>query len=180
MKSITWEPGTDRYLDQLFDHLREEQYQDRSHRLWKNYSKDSFESAVALTIVFNDSVPEVCASISNRECWPSNAYRIYNRTWKCSNKKSFLRSVTPAMGAAGVDQVQWLKENTDAELYFISRETDNWQDWMIEHFAKDFSLEFKKDNYMYLTCPNECDDSCWQRIIYNGNEELLETWKRRS
>jgi hypothetical protein len=28
-------------------------------------------------------------------------------------------------------------------------------------------------------CPNECDDTCWQRIIYAGDESLLEQWKRK-
>jgi hypothetical protein len=63
-------------------------------------------------------------------------------------------------------------------LYFISRQTNNWDNWMIAHF-KEYGINFKTDNYLYLTCPDECDDNCWQRIIYSGNETLLEQWKRR-
>jgi hypothetical protein len=180
MKVKTWSPDTDLVMDQLFDQLREKQYNDKTHRLWKNYSKENFKHAVALTIVFNkDDVPEVCTSISSRSCWPENVYRIYNRTWKPFNKQKFLRTVTPAMGLAGQDQIAWLK-NKKCDLYFISRETENWQSWMIENFAKDFNINFKSDNYMYLTCPNECDESCWQRIIYNGDENVLKKWKRRN
>lgn len=180
MQAKTWIPGTEPELDELWERLREIRYQDRSHRLWENYSADSFRSSIALTIVFNDQEePEVCSSISSRSCWPKGAYRIYNRTWKCSNKQQFLRTVTPAMGIAGLDQVRWLKENKNCQLYFISRETDNWQQWMIENFAISHGLDFKMDNYLYLTCPNECDANCWQRIIYNGNEDLLSQWKRK-
>ena len=50
MKTITWEPGTNSELDQEFEKLREAQYKNSNHRLWKNYSKDSFKSAIALTI----------------------------------------------------------------------------------------------------------------------------------
>jgi hypothetical protein len=82
------------------------------------------------------------------------------------------------MGLTAKSQIEWLKENTDCKLYFISRQTDNWNDWMIEHF-KEYGIEFKTDNYMYLTCPNECDDTCWQRIIYSGDTGLLEQWKRK-
>jgi hypothetical protein len=180
MEAITWEPGTRPDLDQLFDQLRVERYNDRSHRLWKNYGEDSFQDAVALTISFNDNnEPEVCSSISSRSCWPDTVYRIYHRTWKTAEKKQFLRTVTPAMGIAGTSQVRWLLDNRNCQLYFISRETENWQEWMIENFYKNHSLKFKMDNYRYLTCPNECDDTCWQHIIYQGDSRLLTKWKRK-
>jgi hypothetical protein len=182
MRTVTWVPGSNMEMDELFDDLREQQYNDRSHRLWKNYSKKEFNfiNPVALTIHFDENnIPEVCSSISGRDCWPNNAYRIHNRVWKCNNKKSFLRKVSPSMGLIAQSQTDWLKENTNCELFFISRQTTNWEDWMIEHFNKDFGFKFETDKYFYLTCPNECDDTCWQKIIYSGNTELLDTWKRR-
>jgi len=181
MKTITWVPGTDAVHDELFDQLREQHYNDHSHRLWQNYSRKEFDfiCPVALTIYFDDdNIPEVCSSISERDCWPKSAYRIHNRVWKCNNKKQFLRRVSPSMGYSAKSQIEWLKENTDCKLYFISRQTNNWDEWMIEHF-KEYDIHFKTDNYMYLTCPNECDDTCWQRIIYSGDESLLEQWKRK-
>jgi len=179
MKVITWAPGTNIEYDELFETLRAEHYADTSHRLWKNYAKEAFNDVAALTIYFDDDgVPEVCSSTTQRSCWPAGAYRIHNRVWKANNKKTFLRRVSPSMGHSAASQIEWLKNNTDCQMYFISRQTDNWNDWMIEHF-KEYSIEFKTDNYMYLTCPNECDDTCWQRIIYNGNSELLQEWKRR-
>jgi len=181
MKTITWVPGTDAIHDELFDQLREQHYNDHSHRLWQNYSRKEFDfiRPVALTIYFDDdNIPEVCSSISERDCWPKGAYRIHNRVWKCNNKKQFLRRVSPSMGYSAKSQIEWLKENTDCKLYFISRQTNNWDEWMIEHF-KEYDIHFKTDNYMYLTCPNECDDTCWQRIIYSGDESLLAQWKRK-
>jgi len=181
MRTITWKPGTDPEHDKLFDDLREQHYNDHSHRLWQNYSKEEFNfiCPVALTIHFDDNeIPEVCSSISERSCWPNGAYRIHNRVWKCNNRKQFLRKVSPSMGLSAKSQILWLKKNTDAKLYFISRQTNNWDNWMIAHF-KEYGINFKTDNYLYLTCPDECDDNCWQRIIYSGNETLLEQWKRR-
>ena len=55
MHTVTWRPGQNPELDLIYDQLREQQYQDRSQRLWKNYSKDSFSHAVALTIHFDDN-----------------------------------------------------------------------------------------------------------------------------
>jgi hypothetical protein len=172
-------PGTDVALDQLFDNLREQQYQDRSHRLWKNYSKENFNSVVALTICFNDlGEPEMCSSISSRESWPSGAYRILNRLWKHSNKIAYPRVMSDSFGSSAQSQIDWLKNNADCQLYFISRQTDNWEQWCINNFLDRFNLEFKTDNYKYLTCSNECDDTCWQKIIYNGNESILSQWKK--
>ena len=180
MRTITWAPGTDPEHDALFEQLRQVQYNDHTHRLWKNYGLDSFKDVSALTIYFDDNgVPEVCASILARECWPNTAYRILNRAWKPNNKKQFLRRISDSMGQAVRSQIAWLHDNTDSKLYFISRQTTGWEEWMITHFKKDFDVEFKTDNYLYLTCPNECDDTCWQKIIYSGDEQLLTNWKRK-
>ena len=179
MRTITWAPGTNTEYDTLFETLRETHYADTSHRLWKNYAKDVFKDVAALTIHFDDNdVPEVCSSTTQRSCWPVGAYRIHNRVWKANNKKLFLRRISPSMGYSAASQIDWLKNNTDCRLYFISRQTDNWNNWMIKHF-REYDIEFKTDNYMYLTCPNECDDTCWQRIIYYGDASLLDQWKRR-
>jgi hypothetical protein len=180
MKIITWAPGTDPEHDELFEQLRAEHYADTSHRLWKNYAREAFNDVAALTIYFDDhGIPEVCSSTAQRSCWPKGAYRIHNRVWKANNKKTFLRKVSPSMGHSAASQIEWLKNNRDCELYFISRQTDHWDGWMIENF-KEYGIDFKTDNYMYLTCPNECDETCWQRIIYHGNTGLLQQWKRRS
>lgn len=179
MQSITWTPRTNDKLDELFQELREAQYNDRSHRLWKNYSYESFDSAVAFTICFNDAgEPEMCASIASRECWPNHAYRILNRLWKVSNKVKYPRVMSDSFGSVAKSQIDWL-EKTDCRLYFISRQTDNWEEWCIDQFKNRFNLLFQTDNYKYLTCPNECDTTCWQKIIYNGNKTILDQWKKR-
>ena len=180
MTTTTWVPGTNKELDQLFDKLREKHHSDTSHRLWKNYSKEAFDDVALLSIHFdNAGNPEVCSSATNRSCWPSTAYRIHNRVWKCSNKKTYLNKVSESMGFIAQQQSAWLTENTDCDLFFISRQTTNWEAWMIKHFNGDFGFNFNTDKYLYLTCPNKCDDTCWQKIIYSGNTGILDTWKRR-
>jgi hypothetical protein len=183
MRVETWTKGSVPELDFLFDQLREQQYQDRSHRLWQNYSKTSFEHAgiIACTIYFDDDdLPEMCSSIASRDCWPVNAYRILNRLWKHSNKIKFPRVMSPSFAESAKSQIAWLAQNTNCELYFISRQTDNWEEWVIKNFQEVYGVSFKTDNYKYLTCPNECDDTCWQKIIYNGNEQLLTQWKQKT
>lgn len=180
MKTITWTPGINPELDQLFDSLRNEQYQDRNHRLWENYSKDSFKFAVALTICFNDAgVPEMCSSIASRDCWPRNAYRILNRLWKHSNKIKYPRVMSPSFAESARSQIDWLDKNTNCDLYFISRQTDNWEQWVMRNFKEAYNMSFETDKYKYLTCPNECDETCWQKIIYHGDASVLEQWKRQ-
>lgn len=180
MLAVTWTKGHDKELDILFDQLRERQHQDHNHRLWKNYSPRMLDDCVACTIVFDDdNNPLVCASISSRSCWPDGAYRIFNRMWKPTQRKEFLRKVTQGAGLVGTSQIEWLKQNTNYKLYFISRETSNWQEWMIESFRDDHNLIFNTDTYKYLTCFCETQDACWQHIIYNGDQDILTQWKRR-
>lgn len=181
MKTITWVPGTNSELDELYDHLRDLQYKNKSHRLWKNYSPEQFKDAVAFTIHWDsDNEPELCSSISSRPCWPNNAYRILNRMWKVNEKKKqILKRVSDCVGLSAISQLEWLNNNTNFELAFCSRQTSNWEQWTIANFQEHFNLEFNTDKYQYLTCSNECDDTCWQKIIYSGNSELLSSWKRR-
>ena len=182
MEAHTWVPGSDKKLDKLFDQLREEQYQNKKHRLWQNYSPEYWNDAgiVANTICFNDNdVPEICSTISSRSCWPDSVYRILNRTWKHSNKKSMMSEISQAMGLATISQINWLSNNTDCKLYFISRQSDNWAEWVRDNFKRQFNLDFQIGPYKYLTCPNECDSTCWQSILYSGNDEQLTQWKHR-
>ena len=182
MRVETWAKGSVPELDLLFDQLREQQYQDRSHRLWQNYSKTSFEHAgiIACTIYFDDDdLPEMCSSISSRDCWPNDAYRILNRTWKHSNKVVHSVKISNAMISNVRSQIAWLEKFTDYKLSFISRQTDNWMDWVAGKFKFQYNLDFKIAPNKYLTCPNECDDTCWQRVIYTGDEKLLNNWKSK-
>jgi hypothetical protein len=180
METYTWVPGTEPELDKAFDQVREERYQDREHRLWENYSREHFESAVALTIAFNkDGTPEICSSIASRDCWPNNAYRILNRMWKHSNKVAHSLKISTAMVSNVQSQIDWLDQFTDCKLYFISRQTDNWMEWVAGKFKSQYNLDFKIAPHKYLTCPNECDDTCWQRVIYTGDEKLLNEWKSK-
>ena len=181
MKTITWAPGTNTEYDELFESLRARHYADTSHRLWKNYAKEAFKDVAALTIYFDkEGTPEMCSSIASRDCWPVNAYRILNRLWKHSNKIKFPRVMSPSFAESAKSQIVWLSTNTNCELYFISRQTDNWEEWVIRNFQEVYGIGFKTDNYKYLTCPNEYDDTCWQKIIYNGNEQLLDQWKQKT
>lgn len=180
MNTKTWVPGTDSTLDKLFDDLREDQYQDYSHRLWQNYRSSFYNYSVALTIFFDDEgIPELCSSIASRNCWPKKCYRILNRAWKPNNKKKYLKQISICMGESVRSQIDWLNQNTDCQLYFISRQTDNWDQWVVDNFKKQFQISFTNSNYKYLTCPDEQSESCWQKIIYNGNSKLLDNWKKK-
>lgn len=180
METYTWVPGTEPHLDKIFNEVREERYQCREHRLWENYSKEHFESSIALTIAFNkEGIPEICSSIASKDCWPTDAYRILNRMWKHSNKVQHSVKISRAMVSNVESQIDWLNQFTECKLYFISRQTDNWMSWVAEKFKSQYDLEFNIAPYKYLTCSNECDDSCWQHIIYAGDTEILNKWKSK-
>jgi hypothetical protein len=76
-------------------------------------------------------------------------------------------------------QINWLNENERCDLLFISREAKYWQKWTVGQFEKNEIHDFKFDGHKYLVCNSPTDDSCWQRIIYQGKEELLEQWSRK-
>jgi hypothetical protein len=181
VNAITWAPGTNKQLDELFDHLRTAQYSNTDHRLWKNYGPEMINFSVALTIVFDNDQPVMCASIASRECWPADTYRILNRLWKVEDvrKTGAPGTMSDSFGYAALSQIDWLNINTSHKLYFISRETDNWERWVAKQFKQNHGLVFKIGQGKFLTCPNECDDSCWQHIIYTGDDTVLSQWKKQ-
>lgn len=178
MNTVTWSPGTDNYLDRLFDELRIIQFNDRTHRLWKNYDRDFLKYCLALTICFDNETPIVCSSISYRDCWPTDCHRILNRTWKPNEKIRFSRKLSQSIAETAKSQLDWLKKNTNSKFEFVSRQTHNWDEWLSSNLNY-YRLDFKTDKYFYLTCPNELDDTCWQKIIYQGDPSLLKKWKRK-
>jgi hypothetical protein len=181
MNAITWKPGTDSLYDPLFDYLRELHYRDKTHHLWSNYNREHFiNEAAALSIVFDsDGNPTHCASVLKRSCWPDKVYRILNRLWRVDRYDGPIKNIDSNGGLLMKSQLEWLKANTDCELAFVSRESKHFQKWLIDQCRTNYELNFEHDDYLYLTCPNPGDTSCWQRIIYQGNNSLLESWSRK-
>jgi hypothetical protein len=179
MKTITWKPNTNKELDNEFEYLRNIQHNDISHKLWKNYDRETLAQASAFTICYNDEgIPEMCSSIAIKNCWPKETYRILNRLWKSSNRINYPKIMSPSFAETALSQINWLKENTECRLIFISRQSNNWEDWVINQFKSVYNIQFCKNEFKYLTCSNESDDSCWQKIIYQGDKSILEEWKR--
>ena len=180
MNAITWKPGTDALYDPLFDHLREKHFRDHSHPLWQNYNrKHFFEECLALTIAFNEhGFPILCSSVLARDCWPNNTFRILNRLWAVFPTERPIKDLHPAGGPLLRSQIEWIKDNFTCDMVFISRESYNWQKWTIEQYKRLYQLDFEHDNYYYLTCNDPLDNSCCQKIIYQGDKTLLTDWKR--
>lgn len=180
MLAQTWTSGTNIELDFLFEKLRLNHQATFRHHLSSNYSKNHFTDCAALSIVFDNDIPILCSSILSRQCWPNKVYRILNRLWKVNDfKMSPITTTHPTVGPLISSQLDWLKSNTNFEMVFISRETPNWQKWSVSQLSTNYGFNFEYDDYRYLTCLNPKSDSCWQRIIYQGNEELLKHWQRR-
>ena len=181
MHTITWRPGTDTLWDPLFDHLRERQYRDHEHPLSKNYNKDHFiNECAALSIAFDENwMPYYCGSILKRDCWPEHTYRVVNRFWSVQHNPVPIKDYSIVGLELLKSQINWLRENERCDLLFISREAKYWQKWTVKQFEKNEINNFKFDGHKYLVCNSPTDDSCWQRIIYQGKEELLEQWSRK-
>jgi hypothetical protein len=176
-----WIPGTDSELDDLFEILRLKHYNDDSHRLHNNYAREAFKEVSVLSITFENNEPVMVSSILNRDCWPDRAYRICNRTWKVKEHRLEQASVlgpSPMFAEMVLSHVEYVQQNLDYSILFISRQTSNWQRFGARSFSK-YGLDFKYDEYKYLTCSNENDDSCWQYIMYIGDDNVLTDWKRK-
>ena len=182
MRAITWKLGSEPAYDNLFEHLREHQYRDHEHPLWKNYGRAHFwEECAAVTIAFDsENVPVLGGSILKRTCWPADTYRIINRLWIVDKKPTgHIKNLMPEGEYLLRSQINWLNENTTCKLLFISRESEHWQKWTIKQYSNNYGLEFNLDSHQYQVCDNPTDASCWQRIIYQGDKELLDKWNRR-
>lgn len=175
----TWVPGSNQMFDELFEKLREDFYKADNHILCKNYVKEHFEKCSALSIAFKNDNPIFCSSILNRSVWPSSVYRIGNRFWRVGDEHHILQRISPGVGEMLKSQIDWLKDNSNYKLVFVSRQYDNWQEFMVQDFKKNFQIDFEYDNYKYCTCETPNDTSCWQKIIYYGDSSVLESWSRK-
>ena len=177
-----WIQGTDPTLDSLFEELRVQQHSDISHPLYKNYSAKAFEECSALSITFDNDQPIVVGSILTRSCWPKNAYRIVNRFWKVHEHRlpHLDRNHGMTVFSKTVEaHVNYAEQQLNAEMVFISRQYNNWQAFTKKILTEKVGIEFKYNDHKYLTCGNEQDDTCWQKILYRGNEDLLTDWKNK-
>ena len=73
----------------------------------------------------------------------------------------------------------YAEQELNADLVFISRQHDNWQAFTKRILIQKVDIEFKYNDYKYLTCGNEHDGTCWQKIVYRGNEDLLTQWQKQ-
>jgi hypothetical protein len=176
-KVTTW--VTDFTLDESYESLREEQYS-KTHRLSKNYSKHHVSEISAKSIYYgSDGQPKIVCSILHRPCWPDGVYRILNRLWKPDMNTGPTFGIDEGFGELIKSQAAWCFEN-GAKGVFMSRETKpHWQSWAQPIFVEQTGIEFYAPTQKFLTCNNECDDSCWQYILYYGDNSLLNTWKQR-
>lgn len=175
-----WQPGTNRRLDQEFDVLRRMHYNDKQQPLWANYNEDAFKECAALSIMYNkNGYPHFCSSILNKVCWPTHAYRILNRMWKVVSHNSILVKLSEEGEVLLKGQIKWLQDNTDYRLHFVSREYDSWRRFSQREWHQRYGLEFKTTEHKYLTCDNTGDNSCWQYILYQGDDSVLENWRKR-
>lgn len=183
MHTEIWKPGENNDLDSLFESLRQVQYNDKSHALASNYSKTAFEECVALSITFHNNLPIVAGSILNRDCWPTQAFRILNRFWKIKEHRLNILDRTNGLDAlcqTVLVHTDFAYKNLNAKLVFMSRQYENWQKFTQRIIKKKTNLDFKYDSERYLTCSNHQDESCWQFILYNGDESLTHKWVTKS
>lgn len=176
-KAITW--TVDPVLDAIYEDLRKKHYVKIGHRLYKNYSKDHLAEVSAKTIYWGHSgEPEIVCSILARPCWPDNTYRILNRLWKPEMLTGPIFDISEGFAKILEDQTSWC-ELRGAKGIFMSREGDGrWQRWANAKLTKMTGIQFYMPGDKFLTCNNEDDDSCWQRILFNGDVATLDDWKK--
>ena len=174
----TW--TSDTALDAIYEDLRKKHYIKAGHRLYKNYSPEHVQEVSAKSIYWGHSgEPEIVASILSRPCWPENTYRILNRLWKPKLMSNPIFEINEGFTKLIEDQINWC-ELRGASGMFMSRQGDtSWQHWVVSKLSAQTDLEFYIPEEKFLTCSNEDDESCWQRIIYHGNTDTMSTWKNK-
>jgi hypothetical protein len=178
-RSITW--TVDPSLDSIYELLREAHHSNRSHRLSDNYGPGHVPELSAKSIYWDhDGGPRIVSSVLSRKCWPRGVYRILNRMWKPRMNTGSPFSIDPGFGKMIVDQLSFCEE-LGARAVFMSRQTDGgWQRWAADGFGEQTGLSFHLPEDSFLTCDNEDDVSCWQRIMLCGPTDVLDSWKRRT
>jgi hypothetical protein len=177
-KVTTW--THDPILDSIYENLRSKHYANTSHRLYNNYGPEHVSELSAKSIYWGlDGQPKIVCSILARSCWPANTYRILNRLWKPEINSDDAFSIDKGFALLIQDQFDWCTLK-DARAVFMSRQTPGrWQEWAAGILSNMTGISFHLPTEQFLTCSNEDDDSCWQRIIFTGDVDLLNNWKNR-
>jgi hypothetical protein len=182
MYTKIWVPDTDAELDGLFEQLRVQQHSDTTHPLHKNYAAEAFKECSALSITFDNDQPVVVSSILARSCWPKNTYRILNRFWKVHEHR--LTALDRSAKATELSEtvkahVDYAENILKADLVFMSRQYNHWQNLASDYLKKKTGIEFNYNDHRYLVCDNPQDQTCWQKITYKGDQQLLTQWQKQ-
>lgn len=174
----TW--VTDSVLDRIYEDLRQQHYNRKNLRLYKNYSPDHVREVSARSIYWNEEgKPSIVCSILSRSCWPAGTYRILNRLWKPEMNSGPIRGINIGFAKLAIDQTKWCMER-GGKTVFMSRQMDGWAKWALPYFNQTTGLEFELPQGRYLTCDDEENDDCWQKILIHGDVSLaLNTWKSK-
>ena len=182
IRTEIWKGGSNTVLDSLFHELREQNYLDRSHPLYQNYTDRNFTFCERLSITFDNDKPVCCSSIMKRSCWPQGAYRILNRFWKVASERIDMLNTDTKMLRVTDNikaQQEYAIKHLNAKLVFISRQEDNWQEFLIKSIKKNTGYDWCLDKSNLYQTFEVVDDSCWQRIIYFGDKNLLTSWNKK-
>jgi hypothetical protein len=172
---------SDYNLDNVYEYYRQLQFENTQHRLYKNYSKDHVGELSAKSIYWgDDGEPKIICSILSRPCWPTNTYRILNRLWKPKLNSGPVFDIDKGFGMLIQDQLDWCNKNC-ANAVFMSRQTDGkWQQWASNILTTMTGIKFYLPSEKFLTCNNESDQSCWQKIIFYGDINVLNNWSQKN
>lgn len=171
----TW--TKDPELDAIYESLRKKHLL-KNYRLKNNYKIQHVYEVSAKSIYWDkNGQPKIVCSILSRSCWPKGVYRILNRLWKTENEDTNIFTINYGFGMLIENQIQWCKD-VGYNGVFMSREgSGNWQKWSCNILNKMLNLNFEAPNKKYLTCDNEQNKSCWQRILYLGDSQSLKEWR---
>jgi len=175
----TW--TVDPALDAIYEDLRKKHYINTGHRLYKNYSQNHIQEVSAKSIYWGHSgEPEIVSSILARPCWPEGTFRILNRLWKPKMLTNPIFDINEGFSKLIEDQISWC-ELRGAKGFFMSRQGNTaWREWAVDKLQQQTNLEFHLPDEKFLTCGDEDIDDCWQKIIYYGDLEQLDNWKKKA
>jgi hypothetical protein len=102
------------------------------------------------------------------------------KLWKPKLNSGSIFDIDQGFGMLIENQLAWCNQH-NAKAVFMSRQTDGkWQQWASKILTNMTGIEFYLPPEKFLTCSNEFDQSCWQKIIFYGDKNILSNWSSKT
>ncbi len=140
-------------------------------RLSLNYKTQrlALENQSAFSVAYCDGTPYMAATIWQRDCFPRNTARIFNRFYKIpeTRDQQFSKKVSQGILELAKQQIQTCN-NLGFEYAFVSRPQNRRRSLLhvVEVLSQVSPSSWEVPEDLFLVCPDRACVSCWQLVAY--------------